>query len=585
MFSFASIGRMVLRKRSLFVWGQIITLLAALISIPIPLMLPLMVDEVVLVKGGAVVDSIDALFGSGEAWYYVAIVALVVIAMRFIYFLLGVIQTKIFTLISKEVTFRMRRSMLGHLRTAAMTEYERLGSGTIGAHLVTDVATLDNFIANGASKFIAAVLSLLGVGIVMIIIHPLLGLLILVLQPLVMLVTKRISKSVGVLKKEENRAIEEFQQEVGEVLELFGQIKASNKERYFFNRAIAKARHVQRTSNAFGYKSVAAERFSYTLFLSFFELFRAAGLLMVIYSDLSIGMMFAMFGYIWFIMTPVQEILSLQYSYASARAALGRINAVMQLVQEPRGTQAIEGEGVTIGLEHVGFSYDGASMILEDISLSITQGQKVAIIGASGSGKTTLAQIIAGFYPKSQGTLTYNATPIESLSRASIRSRVFVVLQMPILFNDTLRFNVTMGAPHSDEAIMNALAMAQMDATVRAMPNALETIVGRHGIRLSGGQRQRLAIARMILADPDVVIFDESTSALDVHTEAKLFGALQDLLRPKTLITIAHRHSTVQNAQMVYVLESGRIVEQGSPQALAQREGHFATFLAQERHA
>lgn len=151
---------------------------------------------------------------------------------------------------------------------------------------------------------------------------------------------------------------------------------------------------------------------------------------------------------------------------------------------------------------------------------------------------------------------------------------------MPILFNSTLRFNITMGDESiSDKEIFKALDIAQLQNMIKSMDDGLDTIVGHHGIRLSGGQRQRLSIARMIIANPSVVIFDESTSALDVHTEAKLHTAIKPILEDKTVITIAHRLSTVKNADMIYVLDSGKIVQRGTHKKLEEEEGHYMEFI------
>ena len=574
-----SIFKLMLHKKSALIYGQIITVFVILISVPIPLMLPIMVDEVLLHKPSHIVHTIEWLFGSGSAFYYIGLVTLAVIFLRFIYFLLGIVITKIFTKISKYVTLMIRKQLIDHLKIASMNEYETLGSGAITANLITDVNTLDSFIITSVSKFVSSVLTLIAVGVVMITINPILGLMILVIQPLIMLVSKKMSKSVGELKKDENESIEKFQESVGETLELYGQIKASNKENYFFSKAVILADNIQKTSNAYGYKSVAYERLSYTIFLIVFELLRASGLLLVAYSNLSIGMMFAMFGYIWFIMTPVQDILSMQYSYASAMAAIKRLNKILSLKTEASSDKKLDGMHVDISLKNLGFSYNADKKILEDISFDIPSGSKIALIGASGSGKTTLAQVISGFYEKDSGSFTCNGINVEELDKTSLRKKIFLVLQMPILFNSTLRFNITMGEEISDEEIFKALSIAQLKEMVDGMPLGLDTIVGHHGIRLSGGQRQRISIARMILSDPSIVIFDESTSALDVHTEAKLYTAIIPLLEEKTVITIAHRLSTVKNADRIYVLESGKIVQSGTHEELQREEGHYMEFL------
>ena len=576
------IWKLLLDKKKSLILGQIVTIIAILSSVPVPLMLPTLVDEVLLNKPDFFVNNINNLFGMGNAFYYIAIVTVAVILLRLMHFMFTVIITKIFTSISKYVTFKIRERLIDHLKIVCMNEYESLGSGTIAANLITDVNTLDDFIIKGASKFVSSVLTLIAVSIVMIAIHPILGIMILFIQPVIIILSKKISRQVGSLKKVENQSIADFQDNIGESLELFGQIKASNKENYFFNDSISKANRIQQTSNEYSYKSVAYERFSFTIFLVAFEILRASGLVMVAYSDLSIGMMFAMFGYIWFIMTPVQDILSMQYSYTTANAAIERINKILELQIEENGNELLDkqNKGVFIKLENMNFSYSEDKTLLKDISFEIQIGEKIALIGASGSGKTTLAQVIAGFYTKNSGDIKYNNISIDKINKQSLRNELFLVLQMPILFNNTLKFNITMGNENiSDEQIYQALEIAQLKEAVEQMSEKLDTIVGRHGIRLSGGQRQRLSIARMIIANPSVVIFDESTSALDVHTEAKLFVALEPVLRDKTVITIAHRLSTVKNANKIYVLNEGRIVQSGTHHELEEEEGHYLEFI------
>lgn len=544
-------------------------------------MLPALVDEVLLEKPAFFVNSIDSFFGSGDPFYYILIVALSVIFLRLIYFIFTSFMTKIFTKIAKFVTFTIRKKLLRHLQKVSMNEYETLGSGAVSANLITDVDTLDNFIITGASKLVASSITLVAIAVVMFLIHPVLGLMIFIIQPITILLSKKISKRVKEYKKDENSSIEEFQNNLSEVLELFGQIKASNKENYFFDTSVEKANEIQKTSNQYNYKSVIYERFSFTVFLIGFELIRAAGLLMVVYSDLSIGMMFAMFGYIWFIMTPIQDVLAIQYSWASTKAALGRINKLLNLQQEPSGDIKIEKTAhMKIELKNLDFAYNEKRAILKDINLTIEPKSKIALIGASGSGKTTLAQIISGFYTKTNGELFYNGVEIEKLDRGTIRDNIFLILQMPMLFNNTLRFNLTMGDENfEDTKIYEALKIAQLQDMIDAMPQKLDTIVGKNGVRLSGGQRQRLSIARMILADPSVVIFDESTSALDVHTESRLFVALKDILKDKIVITIAHRLSTVQNADNIFVLDDGKLVQSGTHQELENEEGHYQEFV------
>ncbi|MDX4050389.1 ABC transporter ATP-binding protein [Aliarcobacter skirrowii] len=574
------IFKLLLKNKKALLWGQLFTIIGIFISVPIPLLLPLLVDEVLLEKPSFFVNNIDYFFGSGDAFYYIAIVTFVVILLRFLHFIFGVINSKIFTKISKIVIFDIRVKLLNHLKKVTTNEYETIGSGKIAANLITDVNTLDSFIVNVASKLITSSLTLIAVALIIINIDLVLGLMILFTQPTIAIISRKIAKKTGELKKEENKAIESFQSNINETLDLFSQIKASNKENDFFEESIKKADDIKITSNEFGYKSVAFEKLSYTIFLFAFEIFRATGLLLVAYSDLSIGLMFAMFGYIWFIMSPVQEILSIQYSLASAKAAIGRINSVLELSCEKDGDIKLDSKnGVDISLKNLSFSYNKDKNNLSNISFDIKAGEKIAIIGASGSGKTTISQLIAGFYEKSSGDILYNNISIDDIDKKSLRSSIFLVLQMPILFNNTLRFNLTMGENIDDNKIYKALKIAQMDDVLKNMPNGLDTIVGKMGVRLSGGQRQRLSIARMILANPSVVIFDESTSALDVQTETNLFKELKEFLKDKTVITIAHRLSSVKNASKIYVLNDGELVQSGSASKLEQEDGHYLDFV------
>ena len=545
-------------------------------------MLPILVDEVLLDKPSVIINTIDSIFINGSAFYYISIVTFSVIILRVLHFIFSVIITKIFTKISKYVTFEIRKKLLEHLKLVNMNEYESLGSGSIASNLITDVNTLDTFIISIASKFVSSILTLIAVSLVIITIDPILGLMILVVQPIIMIISKKLSKKTGDLKRDENKAISEFQDNIGETLDLFSQIKASNKEDEFFNDAINKAKNIQNTSNDYSYKSVAYERFSFTIFLIVFEIFRASGLILVEYSDLSIGMMFAMFGYIWFIITPIQDILGIQYSLASAKAAINRINKILDLKTEKRQTDLLcqDDKNISVKISNLYFSYTKDKVTLKNINMSINAKDKIALIGASGSGKTTLAQLIGGFYVKNSGNITYNNISIDTINKQNLRKNIFLVLQMPILFNNTLRFNITMGDDTiEDDVIHKALNIAQLNDVIVKMIDGLDTIVGKHGVRLSGGQRQRLSIARMIIANPAIIIFDESTSALDVNTEIKLFKELDLFLKNKTIITIAHRLSTVKNANMIYVLDNGKIVQSGTHKQLETQEGHYNDFV------
>ena len=580
--TFHLLYKLILKHKKKLVKANLIALLATLISIPIPMLIPLLIDEVILKDPGSLLGTISFFFGQYTPLGYIIMTLLVTVCLRFGFFISSVFAHYAFTEIAQDITFILRKKLLLHLKNVSMHEYETLGSGTVSSKLVSDMQTLEGFIGSALSRSIVSVLTLIGVALILLFIEWRLGLLILILHPAIVLITQLISRKVAMFKKEENKAISSFQNSLIETLDLFGQIRASSKENEFINKSIDDAQHLRNETARFGKKSFASEKFSFTLFLSVFELFRALGLVLVLSSDLSIGLMFAVFGYLWFMMTPVQDLLSLQYSYSNAKAALQRLNVLFELEQEPV-CHALKDPftkgSASIRVENLCFSYANEQSVLKNINLKIEAGSKVALIGASGSGKTTLAKVLSGFYPAKEGKLYFNDIPLTEVGLETLRNNLFVVLQQPILFNDTLRFNLTMGDEYEDEAIVEALQIAQLGRFVKDMPKGLDSLVGKGGVRLSGGQKQRLSIARMILSNPSVVIFDESTSALDVHTESNLFDALDEFLRERTIITIAHRLSTVQNSDYIYVMENGKIVEEGSPDILVEGSGHYRQFV------
>ena len=587
MITFKTLFSMMLRYKRSLLWGNLIAIMATIISIPVPLLIPLMVDEVLLKKGGGITSVIDRFTPLHEPLLYIGIVLAMTITLRFLFFLLSVTSQRFFITLSQELSFAIRIQALEHLKHVSMSAYERLGSGKVITHLITDIDTIEQFLGGALSKLIVSVATLIGVAGVLIWINPLFGILILIFQPMIMIVTRKISGRVGKLKKEQNRTIGVLSDTLTQMCDLFGQIRASNKEGRFIDDAIDQSQSLKQSASVYGIKALYGERYSYTLFLSGFEIFRALGLVMVLYSDLSIGLMFGIFGYLWFMMTPVQELLSLQYSFANAKNALSRLNELLSLPTEPSQpvhSIALPSSGaLSIQTKDLVFGYDPAEPILKGLNLHIKAGSKVAIIGASGSGKSTLSQLLVGFYPPTSGDIFYNGISVADIGFARVRDEVFVVLQQPLMFNDTLRFNLTMGEALEDDVIWEALRIAQLDTFVHSLSDGLQTQVGKFGIRLSGGQRQRLSIARMVLANPKVVIFDESTSALDVHTETALFEALETFLNEKTIIIIAHRLSTVDRADYIYVLENGMILEEGSREQLETVDGSFSSFVNRQQ--
>ncbi len=581
-YSWQRIYQLVLLHKKRLIQANIIAFFAMLVTVPLPLLLPLLVDEVLLGQPAMVVGFINSFIPL--TWQtpfgYIAIVTFITIILRFMGIVLGVWQVQQFTLISKQVTHGIRQDLLARIKGVSMARYEKMGTGSVTATMVNDVNTIDNFLGTTVSKAVIAVITLAGVSVVLLWLHWQLALFILLLNPVVVFFTVKMGRKVRTLKKDENTAVDAFQQSLSETLNALQQVRASSQENRFFSFITKKSAAIKTHSEAFTWKSDAANRISFFIFLIGFDVFRGVSMLMVVFSGLSIGEMMAVLGYLWFMMGPIQEILAIQYSYSAGSGAMQRINDVLDLEQEPvyslQGNNPFADDKVKLEVKDLFFTYPNKKQpVLKNLSFSIKAGEKLAFVGASGGGKTTLVQLLLGFYQADSGAVLYNNKPIKEIGQALVRKHVATVLQHPVMFHQSIRFNLTMGEDIADESLWQALDMAQLSAAIEELDEKLDSVVGRNGIKLSGGQRQRLAIARMILQDPKIVIMDEATSALDMETERKFYQDLEPFLKDRTTLIVAHRLSSIKQADRILVFEDGHIIESGSHDDLLEAGGTY----------
>ena len=579
--TWGEIRRLALRNKKALWIANGVAVLATLCSVPIPLLLPLLVDEVLLGNGDAALKVMNHALPS--AWQtsvgYIGLMLVVTLLLRSGALLFNVLQARLFSRLAKDIVLRIRLRLIERLKRISLAEYESLGSGTVTTHLVTDLDTLDKFVGETLSRFLVAMLTLVGTSAILVWMHWQLALVILLFNPLVIFATVQLGKRVKHLKKLENDSTARFTQALTETLDAIKEVRAGNRQGFFLGRLGHRAKEVRDFAVASQWKSDASNRASGLLFQFGIDIFRAAAMLTVLFSDLSIGQMLAVFSYLWFMIGPVEQLLNLQYAFYAAGGAITRINQLLARADEPQypgGKNPFAGrETVSIEVRDLSFSY-GEERVLDHLNLTIAPGEKVAIVGTSGGGKSTLVQLLLGLYTPQSGSILFAGESQSAIGLETIREHVAVVLQHPALFNDTVRANLTMGRERTDEACWRALEIAQLDGTILNLPQGLDSIVGRSGVRLSGGQRQRLAIARMVLAEPKVVILDEATSALDAATEYNLHHALGKFLSARTTLIIAHRLSAVKQADRVLVFDGGRIAEDGDHQQLIAEGGLYA---------
>lgn len=571
--------------RTRLIWANIVAIAATLISVPIPLLMPLLVDEVLLDKPDWGLAVLNGLLPQTwqHAAFYIAAVLVIVVLMRATSQALNILQSRQFTLVGKAITYKIRQHLIEKLGRVSMHEYELRGSGGLTSHLVTDVETIDKFIGTTLSKFIIGILTVMGTAVVLLWLDWRLGLFILLINPIVVALSRALGQRVKHLKKRENQAFERFQQRLVDTLDGLYQLRAANREREYLHQLDQSAGDIKVSADKYAWQSEAAGRLSFLMFLIGFELFRAVAMGMVFFSDLTIGQMFAVFGYLWFMLGPVQELLGIQFAWYSAKAAMNRVNDVLSLQEEarrPDGQNPSDSDNTAldIEIEDLHFAYDEDKSVLNGLNMHIPAGQRVALVGASGGGKSTLIQLLLGLYPVEHDDIRYNGYSINQLNLAALRQQIAVVLQQPMLFNDTLRNNLSLGRDVTDSELWQALEQAQLGDVVNKLTQGLDTPLGRQGIRLSGGQRQRVAIARMLLGDPKLVILDEATSALDTATERALHQAMHTFLAGRTTLIVAHRLSAVKEADLIYVLEDGQVTQKGTHGELVTAPGVYQTL-------
>jgi ATP-binding cassette subfamily B protein len=484
------------------------------------------------------------------------------------------------TSIGQWVMHDLRRTLYSHMQRLSIAYHDQKQTGDLISRVTSDIDAIQSFVASGLLGGLVNVVTLAGMVGVMFYINWRFTLIALsVAPPLFVIVyryTRLIKKSSREVRKKESEIVSTIQ----EVLTSIRVVKAFAREDYEQRRLEEESlESVEIALRARGLKAKLAPivevivAIGTTLVLWF-------GARLALSGSLSAGSLVMFIWYLGKMYKPMQELSKITDTYSKAAVGYERIREVLEMEGEvkdvPGARRAPRFKG-QIGFEHVGFYYTPETPILTDINLEIEPGQVAALVGPTGAGKTTIVSLISRFYDPTSGTVKIDGADIRRFTQKSLREQISFVLQETVLFHGPVWRNIAYGKPDATRAeIFRAAELANAHEFIQEMPEKYDTILGERGNTLSGGQRQRIAIARAIIRNTPILILDEPSSGLDAASEKLVFEALERLMKGKTSVLIAHRLSTIRQANVIFVVDKGSIVDRGTEAELLHRGGLYA---------
>jgi ABC-type multidrug transport system fused ATPase/permease subunit len=543
---------------------------------------------VFMIFPGAAGEMANAANGNSKFPYQVKDYGILFIVILVLQGAFSYLRTIFFAIVSEKGMADVRKALYNKLITQPIHFYEERRIGEITSRITTDVEQLQGAFSITLAEFLRQLVILVsGVGILGWL-APKLALIMLVSFPVIVVLAMIFGRYIRKLSKKRQDKLASTNIIVEESLQSFSAVKSFTNEWFESVRYAESVNEIVEISLKFARTRGLFFIFVITVLFGgiFFVLW--LGALFVEDGTMQVGDLFSFIIYMGLIGGAIASIGNLYTSLSGAIGATERIFEILERDQEVElknlasGKDPIKIKG-DIKFENVSFAYPTRSdmVVLKDVSFEVQSGHKIALVGASGSGKSTIAKLIMHFYDASSGTISIDNKPIGMYDVSAFRQRIAVVPQEVILFGGTIYENILYGKHTASESeIIEAAKKANAWEFIESFPEKLNTIVGDRGIKLSGGQRQRVAIARAILRDPDILILDEATSSLDAESEKMVQEALNTLLQGRTSVIIAHRLSTIREVDCIYVIEDGRIVEQGTHAQLTAKENGAYSHLA-----